>query len=87
MNAQKHNRRQISKDQTSMDYDHIEFLISIMTPGDQSKIDFAENFIHRFLVPDAQDDDIISLEPIECRLLKYLLASVLWKHESGLKAN
>jgi hypothetical protein len=80
-------KKRRSKKQVALDYDHIEFLISIMPPEDQSKIDFAEDFIHRFLVPDAQDDDIISLEPIQCRLLKYLLASVLWKHESEFKAS
>ena len=76
-----------SKKQVALDYDHIEFLISIMPHEDQSKIDFAENFIHSFLVPDAQDEDIISLEPIKCRLLKYLLASVLWKYESEFNAS
>ena len=80
-------RSRKSKKQVALDYDHIEFLISIMPPEDQSKIDFAESFIHRFLVPDAQDDDIIALEPIECRLLKYLLASLLWKYESEFKAS
>ena len=80
---EKRSRR--SKKQIALDYDHIEFHISTMTPEDQSKIDFAEDFIHRFLVHDAQDDDIIALEPIECRLLKYLLASLLWKYESEFK--
>jgi len=58
-----------------------------MSPEDQGKVKFAEDFIHRFLVPDADDEDIISLEPIECRLMKYLLASLLWKYESQLKAS
>ena len=76
-----------SKRQIALDYDHIEFLVSIMPPEDQSKIDFAEDFIHRFLVPDAGDEDIISLEPMKLKLLKYLLASILWKYESEFKVS
>lgn len=75
------------KKQVALDYDHIEFLISIMPPQDQGKVKFAEDFINRFLVPDAQDDDIIALEPMKSKLLKYLLASILWKYESEFKAS
>jgi len=74
-----------SKRQIALDYDHIEFLVSIMPPEDQSKIDFAEEFLHKYLFPNAKDDDIIKLEPLKFKLLKYLLASVLWKHLSGLR--
>ena len=51
-----------SKRQIALDYDHIEFLVSIMPPEDQSKIDFAEEFLHKYLFPNAKDDDIIKLE-------------------------
>ena len=80
-------RSRKSKKQVALDYDHIEFLISIMPPEDQSKIDFAEDFIHKYLVPNVEDDDIIKLEPMKFKLLKYLLASLLWKHESGFNAS
>jgi len=80
MNPQNHKRRQKSKDQTPMDLEHIEYLISIMPPEDQSKIEFVEDFIHKFLIPFAEDDDIISLEPLEYKTFKYLLASLLWKY-------
>lgn len=80
-------RSRQSKKQVALDYNHMEYLVSIMPHEDQSKIDFAEDFIHRFLVPDAGDEDIISLEPMKLKLLKYLLASILWKYESEFKAS
>lgn len=82
MNPQNYNRRQRSKDQPPRDLEHIENLISIMTPVDQSKIEFVENFIHKYLIPFAEDDDIITLEPLEFKTFKYLLASLLWKYAS-----
>lgn len=63
-----------------MDLGHIEFLISIMTPEDQRKIEFVEDFIHKYLIPFAEDDDIITLEPLEYKMFKYLFASLLWKY-------
>lgn len=79
------NRTRKSKKQVALDYNQIDFLISVMSPQDKGKIKFAEDFIHRFLAPGAEDDDIIKLEPMKIKLLKYLLASLLWKHESVLK--
>ena len=87
MNPQRHNQRQRSKDQTTIDLGHIEFLISLMTPEDQNKIKFVEYFIHKYLVPNAEDDDIITLEPLEFKTFKYLLASLLWKFESVSKVS
>lgn len=76
-----------SKKQIALDYDQIEFHISTMTPEDQSKIDFAEDFIHKYLFPNAKEDDVIKLDPMKFKLLKYLLASLLWKFESVSKAS
>lgn len=76
------NRSQRSKERSRLDYDHIEFCVSTMSPEDQGKIEFIEDFIHRFLAPGAGDDDIITIDPLECKLLKYLLFSLLMKYES-----
>jgi len=87
MNPQNHKRRQRSKDQTTIDLGHIEFLISLMNPEDQNKIEFVEDFIHKYLIPFVEDDDIITIEPLEYKTFKYLLASLLWKFEPVSKVS
>jgi len=81
MNLQ--SQRKKSKDHNDQDLEHIEFLISILPAEDKGKIAFVEDFIHRYLMPDAQDGDIITLESLEYKLLKYLLTSLLWRYESS----
>lgn len=82
MNPQNLKRKQRSSDQSLFDFGHIEFLISNMHPDDKQKIEFVECFIHRYLIPDIKDDDIIALAPMDYRLLKYLMFSLLMKYES-----
>ena len=66
-----------------MDYGHIDYCVSIMSQEDQGKIKFIEDFIHSYLTPGAEDNDIITIEPLEYKLLKYLLFSLLMKYESA----
>lgn len=87
MNPQNKPRRRKNKDHTPLDLGHIEFLISIMPPYDKRKIEFVEGFIHRYLIPNIKDDDIIALEPMDYRLLKYLMFSLLMKYESETTAS
>ena len=87
MNPQNLKRKQRSSDQSLFDFGHIEFLISNMPPDDKQKIEFVECFIHRYLIPDIKDDDILELEPMDYRLLKYLMFSLLMKYESETTAS
>ena len=87
MNPHNKPRRRKSKDHTPLDLGHIEFLISIMPPDDKRKIEFVEGFIHRYLIPNIKDDDILELEPMDYRLLKYLMFSLLMKYESETTAS
>lgn len=87
MNPQNHKRKQRGSEQSLFDFGHIEFLISNMPPDDKRKIEFVEGFIHRYLIPNIKDDDILELEPMDYRLLKYLMFSLLMKYESETTAS
>ena len=75
-------RNQKSNDKPFMDYGLIDYCISTLSQEDQGKMEFIEDFIHSYLAPGAEDNDIITIEPLEYKLLKYLLFSLLMKYES-----
>ena len=52
-----------------------------MSPEDQERIDFIERFVHKYLIPGVQDDDEINLEPLNFKLLKYLLFTLIVNYE------
>ena len=76
-------RSQKSNDKPFMDYGLIDYCVSSLSQEDQGKMEFIEDFIHSYLAPSAQDYDIIIIEPLEYKLLKYLLFSLLMKYESA----
>ena len=80
------NRSQRSKQQREIYYQHLEYLISFLPLEDQAKIKYVERAIEKILLPNVKEEDIIIIEPINCKLFKYLLFSLILNYESESKS-
>ena len=87
MKIQTYRRRQRGKPYKEIDFQHIDFLISILPPEDQDKIKYVESLFHKLLPPNIEDGDVIIFEPMKCKLFKYLLFSLILKYESESNAS
>lgn len=70
-----------------MEMEHIEFLISMLPIEEQDKINHIERFLRKYFFPDAEDGDEIQIEPMNFRLLKYTLFSMLLNYQSESRSN